>query len=395
MPLSHAELERLFLDLESDRVERKAAPSNPDQIREAICAFANDMPNHGLPGVIFLGQNDDGTCSNLRVDDGLLLRLSNIRDEGNILPLPVMQVGRRDLTGCTVAVVVVEPSDRPPARFRGRTCIRVGPRRAVATLEEERRLTERQLWRNLPFDSRPFSGATLDDLDLYRFETEYVNVAFSRAVVERNGRNIVEKLRSLRLISPDGVPTAAAILLLGKDPRAFLPGAYIQFLRVEGKHITDPIEDQKEISGTVQDQIRMADEVTRINVRTRVSIGPGSRGESPDYPVAALDQLIRNALLHRNYDSSHAPVKLYWFNDRIEIHNSGGLYGDVTPETIWKGATAYRNPLLAEGMKALGLVERFGFGLQQAQRAVQENGNPPLRSEFVETFVAFIVERHP
>ena len=130
-----------------------------------------------------------------------------------------MSVTREEIDGCTVAVIEVSPSTQPPVRLEGRAWIRVGPRRAIATAEEERRLTEEQVWQNLTFDARPCADASLDDLDLHRFETEYV-------------------------------PSA----------------------------------------------------------------------------------------------------------DRIEIMNPGGFYGEVNPDTIWRNVTACRNPLLAEGLKSLGVV---------------------------------------
>jgi ATP-dependent DNA helicase RecG len=64
----------LLNDLESDRVERKASPSDSDRICEAICAFANDLPNHRQPGVIFIGVHDNGKCANLTINDDLLLK---------------------------------------------------------------------------------------------------------------------------------------------------------------------------------------------------------------------------------------------------------------------------------------------------------------------------------
>jgi ATP-dependent DNA helicase RecG len=251
------------------------------------------------------------------------------------------------------------------------------------------------LWRNLPFDARPFAGATLDDLDLLRFEREYLPSAISAETLSVNGRSTVEQLRALRLASPAGVPTAAAILLFGKNPRAFLPGAYIQFLRINGTQLIDDIISQKEISGTVPDQVRQIEELLNLNITTKAVIEGPTRSESSDFPLAALQQLTRNAVMHRNYNGSNTPVKVYWFSDRIEIHSPGGLYGEVTPETIWRNVTSYRNPLLAEGMKVLRLVERFGFGLTKAKAAIDGNGNPALDYEFVDTFVLFVVRRRP
>jgi len=391
--LTDDEIAALFRDMEADRAERKRNfQTAADKIRQAICAYANDLPNHRLPGLVFVGQEDNGSCSGIDVDDELLKTLGGLRSEGLILPFPVMSVTRREIDGCTVAVIEVSPSTQPPVRFDGRTWIRVGPRRAIATAEEERRLTEKQVWQNLTFDARPCADASLDDLDLHRFETEYVPSATSPEIRRENGRSTEEKLRALRLISRDGRPTNSALLLLGKEPREYLPGAYIQFLRLDGPELVDPILDQKEIGGTVPDQVRQIEELMRLNLRTPAVIGGAQRREQPDYPAEALEQLIRNALLHRTYDSSTMPVKVYWYSDRIEIINPGGLFGEVNPNTIWRNVTAYRNPFLAEGLKSLGVVERFGYGLMQARRAVEANGNPPLTTEFEPNYTLFRVE---
>src|SRR5579859_3220176 len=190
------ELEALLSDIESDRVERKASIADRERICEAICAFANDLPNHRKPGVVFIGIHDNGSCANLPIDDRLLLTLSELRSNGNILPFPTMTVQKRTLTGCEVAVIIVEPSDAPPMRFRGRTWVRVGPRRAVATQEEERRLAEKRRSRDLPFDIRPLSEANLDDLDLNLFSRVYLPATLPEDILEENNRSIEQQLTS-------------------------------------------------------------------------------------------------------------------------------------------------------------------------------------------------------
>lgn len=111
----------------------------------------------------------------------------------------------------------------------------------------------------------------------------------------------------------------------------------------------------------------------------------------PDYPVVALQQFARNALIHRTYEATHAPVRMYWFNDRIEIHNSGGLYGQVTRENFGQGMTDYRNPLIAEAMHVLGYVQRFGYGVPLARRHLRDNGNPEPEFHFEATYVGATV----
>ena len=129
-----------------------------DKFAEAICAFANDLADRRVPGVLFIGANDDGSCAGLEIDDEFLRSLTDFRSDGRILPPPVMAVSKKRLGGCELAVVEVAPSHNPLVKFKGRTHIRVGPRRGTATAEEEKRLVEKRRLQNLPFDQQPVPG---------------------------------------------------------------------------------------------------------------------------------------------------------------------------------------------------------------------------------------------
>lgn len=395
--LSDAELQALMVDLESELVERKQALSDPDRIRQAVCAYANDLPGHGRPGVIFIGVRDDGTCAGLDITDDLLLRLSQMRDDGAIQPFPSLTVNRRVLNGCAVAVVQVHPSVAPPVRFSGRTWIRVGPRRAVATPEEERRLAERRRWGDLPFDIQPIPYATLDELDVDFFQREYLPRAVAADVLAQNNRSLIEQLQALRFLSPDGQPTVLGVLVLGYDPRRYVPGHYIQFLRIDGTELADPIRDQKEISGPLVQQLRRLDDVLEVNNAVSASITAGPLEiRHPEYPLPALQQLARNAVLHRTYEGTNAPVRLYWFADRVELHSPGGPFGSVNQRNFGQpGITDYRNPNLAEAMNVLGYVQRFGFGIPIARQALADNGNPPPEFTVEATHVLTTIRRRP
>ena len=117
--LAQEDLETLLHDLESDRVERTISATKTDKFAEAICAFANDFPNHRQPGYLMLGVNDEGTLSGLEVTDELLKNLAGIRADGNVQPLPAMTVSKYSLAGGHVAVVELLPSDLPPVKYRG------------------------------------------------------------------------------------------------------------------------------------------------------------------------------------------------------------------------------------------------------------------------------------
>jgi ATP-dependent DNA helicase RecG len=116
--------------------------------------------------------------------------------------------------------------------------------------------------------------------------------------------------------------------------------------------------------------------------------------QRPDYPIVALQQIVRNAILHRSYENTNAPVRLYWFMDRVEIQSPGGPYGQVTKQNFGtSGAYDYRNPNLAAVMKDLGYVQRFGVGIAQARRELEKNGNPPLEFQVEDSYVAAIIRR--
>jgi ATP-dependent DNA helicase RecG len=137
------------------------------------------------------------------------------------------------------------------------------------------------------------------------------------------------------------------------------------------------------------------DELLRINVSTSVDLtsGPVERRQ-PDYPLVALEQLTRNALMHRTYETSMAPVRITWLSDRVEIQNPGGPFGQVTAENFGEpGVTDYRNPTIAEAMRQLGYVQRFGVGIATARKVLAENGNAEPRFQVEPTYVSVTIRR--
>ena len=133
------ELAAMLGGIESDLVERKESPSDTEKIRRCICAFANDLPAHGKPGIIAVGITDDGQGAGLHVDDDLLKRLADMRGDGLTLPIPSMDVQRRSFDDCDIAVVTVQPATDPPVRYKGRVWVRVGPTVRLASAAEDRK----------------------------------------------------------------------------------------------------------------------------------------------------------------------------------------------------------------------------------------------------------------
>jgi len=186
------------------------------------------------------------------------------------------------------------------------------------------------------------------------------------------------------------------IVTVGKTPTDWVPGAYVQFLRVDGIALGDPIRNQREVQGPLPDLLAELEDLLKNNVQTSPDFTTGAvEVQTPDYPIVALQQIARNAILHRSYENTNAPVHIYWFNDRVEVHNPGGPYGQVTKHNFGQpGVCDYRNPNLAAVMKELGYVQRFGYGIALARNEMAKNGNPPPEFQVEDAFVAAILRSH-
>jgi ATP-dependent DNA helicase RecG len=252
--------------------------------------------------------------------------------------------------------------------------------------------------RKSSIDIRPIQSATIDDLDNDLFQRVYLPSTLPLDIIQQNNRTLAQQLSSMRFTSVGDTPhpTVLGILVIGKDPRQFIPGAYIQFLRVDGTELTDPIKHQKEIDGPLPEQLRLLDEILEANISIATDISTQAKEiRHPDYPIVALQQLTRNAILHRAYEGTYAPVRINWFSDRIEIQNPGGPFGQVNELNFGTpGITDYRNPHIAEAMKNLGYVQRFGMGIALARQQLNKNGNPPPEFKAEMAYVLVTLRRH-
>jgi ATP-dependent DNA helicase RecG len=384
---SDSELVALLGDLKSDLVERKESFKGdvPTRAREVVCAFANDLPAHCRPGVLFIGARDDGSPAGLPVTDDLLLQLADMKTDGNIVPPTTLTVTKHTLLDHDMAVVTVWPADSPPARYKGRIWVRVGPRRAIASAQDERILNERRRHRDRPCDVLPVPVSALADLDRRRFEEEYLPAALAPDVLAANDRTYEQRLAVTKMVlaADEPTPTVLGLLVLSSRTRDFIPGAYLQFLRIAGRELADPIADEQLIDGSVADVLRRTDEKLVAHNRTAVDFTTGPlETRSYTYPIPALQQIVRNAVMHRSYEATNAPVRVTWYDDRIEVTSPGGPFGSVTAENFGEPDRAdYRNPNLAEALRVLGFAQRFGVGIAAARRALQANGNPPPEFE--------------
>ena len=374
--ITKPELQELLQSTETYRVERTTSTSDMDKFQEAICAFSNDLPNSRKNGYLILGAYDNGTLSGLKVDDALMKKIAAIRSDGNILPLPIMSVERFEFPEGDLLVAEVSPSLLPPVRYRGRTFVRIGPRRDIATEAEERILLERRTSYMATFDAMPCLGATINDIDTSYIKQEYLPQVIDAEVLANDTRDIKEQLASIHLYDlTHDCPTNAAIILFGINPRHFLPGFYIQYVRFAGNAIGGLVLNEKRFQGPLYKLLPELELFVSNAIITQrpVPISLFREKTVNNYPNNALRELLMNACMHRDYQSN-MPVRLYQFDDHIEIMNAGGLYGEARPENF-PTVNDYRNPIVAEAMKEMKYVNMFYQGIRRVQEMLRENDN--------------------
>ncbi len=387
------ELFALIQNHEADMVEITLARDKTDKFCEAICAFANDLAGRNTAGYLIIGVSDNGAFDQRQITDELLRNLAGLREDGNIQPLPVLSVEKMITSRGEAAIVTVQPAAQPPVRYKGKAYIRIGPRRGVATAHEEQILIDRRISAARTFDAEPCLESTLDDLALPLFLLDYRNQAVAREVIAENQRDVALQLASLRFYDQRRqCPTHAGIILFATDVRNWLSGGFVQFLRIDGTTLADDVLNEEELSGDLLTLLRELDALVSANlVQYPVGLDHLREYNVEAWPSIAVRELLMNAVMHRDYRST-APLRLTWFHDRIEIQSPGGLYGEVTAENFPK-QTSYRNPVIAEAMKVLGYVNRYGRGVLRARDALERNGSPPPDFTFDPGFVLATIWR--
>ena len=375
--ITKEELQGLLHSTETYRVERTISTGNMDKFQEAICAFANDLPGTRKKGYLILGAYDNGELSGLKVTDELMKTIAAIRSNGNILPIPVMSVDKYTFPEGDLLVAEVTPSFDTPVRYRGRTFVRIGPRRDIASAEEERILTERCAASLPTFDTRPCREATVDDLDTDIIVKDYMPRAIAPDVQASDNRPLKEQLAALHLFNLQAdCPTFGALIMFGKNPKFFMHGAYIQYVRFRGKDSGGEILNERRFEGCLYRVLPELENFLRDGIITKrpVPISVLREKDVVNYPFKALRELMMNAVMHRDYQA-HMPTRLYQYDDFIEIMNPGGLYGQARPENF-PMVNDYRNSVIAEMMKTLNYVNMFNHGVNEVRHLLKANGSP-------------------
>jgi ATP-dependent DNA helicase RecG len=248
-------------------VERTISIAKTDKFGEAICAFCNDFPDSQQAGYLIIGANDNGTRCGLRVTDELQINIAAIRSDGNIQPQPAMAIEKFTFPDGDLMVAEVQPSNFPPVRYKGKIWIRVGARRAVANEAEEKILYEKRAANIKTFDAMPCTGASIDDIDVKLFKTEYLPKAFPEDVLLEDKREIKQKLQSLGFFDLRfDCPTYAGIIMFGNNPEKFLAGCYMQYVRFKGEDRSGEILNDHKFDGNLVKALIKMDTFVELSI---------------------------------------------------------------------------------------------------------------------------------
>src|SRR5690606_15182197 len=336
-----AELLTILARGEDSRHQFKRDLTNADGVAAELAAFANSGG-----GQLFVGVNDDGTIAGLGAADVRRLNqlVSNAASQSVRPPIhPVTDNVQTD-QGLVVVMTVPDGISKPYVDNQGRVWVKNGSdKRHVTAREELQRLFQQS---GLVYaDVVPVTGATAADVDEKAFDA-YFNRRYGQAS-EYSGQPLPQLLQNLGLANATEL-NLAGLLLFGKQPQRFRPAFEVKAVAFPGPELHDArYLASQDIGGTLLDQYQRHFAFIKRNPR-HVQRGRGfnTRGEL-EIPEQAIEELLVNALIHREYFIS-ASIRLMVFADRVEIISPGHLPDALSTDAIRGGASIRRNPTLTE-----------------------------------------------
>lgn len=343
------------------------------EIGSELIAFANTQGGH-----LSIGVNDNGVVVGVTGDWRKLEE--RLMDICRVCSPPIaLIVEEVAIEGKSILVAHVPEGKDKPYRVRDICYVRVGPTTQHATREEERWMFQES--GELLFERTPLWEAAYEDLDTAKIR-RYFEQRSPEAIVN-TGRPLYELVEQadVPLMVRRGhklAPTVAAMLLFGRQPQYFLPQAFVSAARFPGLELDVTAIDRDTFRGTVDELIEQGTAFVRRNMRTASILEDEKlprRKDIPEYPLRAVREAITNACVHRDYSHWSQDVSIRMFDDRLEIFSPGGLVRGITIRDLGTGKYAARNPALAEAMREMGLIERFGTGIRMMRREMEALGS--------------------
>jgi ATP-dependent DNA helicase RecG len=278
----------------------------------------------------------------------------------------------------------VEPSVQVHANQADEVFMRVGDKSKKLSFEDRTQLIYDKGMRY--FEDSPVADAELDDLDMDFVQDYVTKIGYSKTPLEylMQNKGFIRKKNDVLQIS------AAAILLFGKHPQTYFPRARVRFIRYEGTEekfgtqmnvIKDVVFDGN-ILKMAQQSIAFLD--TQIKEKTYLG-SDGTFVTEEEYPKFVRQEIIINAITHRDYSIKGTDIQVKMFEDRIVVESPGKLPGLVKPENI-RSTHFSRNPKLAEFLKVFKYVKEFGEGVNRMFDEMKTAGLPEplfIRNNFM------------
>ncbi|MCL0067051.1 putative DNA binding domain-containing protein [Thermodesulfovibrionales bacterium] len=361
-------LSELISTSEFTTVEWKPSLSQINEIINAISAFANTEG-----GKIFVGVSKSGKLLGVEVGKDTIEHLTN-KIAQNTDPRIHSRITVEKINSKSVIIIKAKESSDHLVLAFGRPYKRVGKSTVRMSKDEYERLILEKHKDKLQFDTQVCLKATLKDID-----KEKLRWFLRKAKEERNydvdpETPIRKALNRLNLIE-GGKLNNAAILLFRKDTQKFFPQVKIRAGRFKGTEGLDFI-DMKVLEGTIPELREKAMKFILEHIKHGIFFDANRRYDKWEYPLRALEEVLNNALAHREY-FSNAEIQLSIYDDRIEVWNPGELPSPLTLEDLRREHKSIpRNKFLADKLFLIKYIEEWGRGTNRIIDEMRENELP-------------------
>jgi len=362
--MNEKELKELIKKGESEKIEFKESLSVKDEIGECISAFSNTKG-----GLIIVGVGDDKEVKGLELGKKTIEGLANFikqNTDNHVYPGLLAEKFKDK----NLLLINIKEASEKPIFFKERAYKRIGKSCHKISSSELKALVK--LSSKFYWDEHICKNARLSDISDKKIKTYLLQREKHRNISKEIKTSLKTFLENIKATSYNH-PTNAGILFFGKEVLKFIPQSQLRLALIKGREVTGLILDRADCEGTLFEMIKQAEEFLRKNIRF-LGIRGGKSFQREDrfvVPIEALRELIINALIHRDYETG-ADVRVFIFDDRIEIINPGNFPEGVTPK---KPKHKPVNPLLSSYMYDMGFVEKYGSGILKVRELLKENGN--------------------
>lgn len=349
---------------EDSKRQFKRNMTNVDALAAEMAAFSNSEG-----GVIYLGVEDDGSLTGLSFEEVARLNqlISNAASQHIRSPITVQTENiALDNGRLVIALTIPKGLDKPYFDRNGVIWLKTGAdKRRVHSKEELHRLF--QSADLLHADETP-TTAQLDALDRYSF-AEFLQKTYSLDLPEQEA-DLLRLLQNMNLASNHGCLNLAGVLLFSKHPDWIKPAFIVKGVSLPSTVLQDSqYNDSEDINGRLREQFEQSLAFIMRNLHKRQGTQSVNSIGEPEVPRIVFEELLVNALIHRDYFIS-APIRVLVFTDRIEIISPGHLPNHLTVEKIKAGNSNLRNPILASFVAKNILPYRgLGSGILRALTA--------------------------